>query len=55
MLITVCSTKCSSCSALHRSHATATALAASAETFSDRAATSYGSERLGFESFRARP
>ena len=50
MLITVCSTKCSSHSALHRSHATATALAASAETFSDRAATSYGSEGQGLES-----
>src|SRR5215469_2751376 len=44
MLITVCSTKCSSQSALHRPYATATALAVSAETFSDHAATSYGSE-----------
>jgi hypothetical protein len=47
--------KCSSHSELHRPHATATALAASAETFSDRAATSYGSEGWGFESLRARP
>jgi hypothetical protein len=36
--------KCSSHSELCRPHATVTALAASAETFSDRAATSYGSE-----------
>jgi hypothetical protein len=35
--------KCSSHSDLHRPHATVTALAASSETFSDRAATSYGS------------
>ena len=46
--------KCSSHSELHRPHATATALAVSAETFSDRAATSYGSEGWGFESLRAR-
>jgi hypothetical protein len=34
--------KCSSHSALYRPHATATALAASPEAFSDRAATIYG-------------
>ena len=42
--------KCSSHSALYRQHATVTALAASPEAFSDRAATSYGSEGSGFES-----
>ena len=36
--------KCSSHSELHRPQTTATALAASAETFNDHAATSYGSK-----------
>ena len=36
--------KCSSHSELHRPHTTATARATSAETFSDRAATGYGSD-----------
>jgi hypothetical protein len=49
-----CSMKCSSHSALYPPHATATALATSPETFSDRAATGYGSEGWGFESLRAR-
>jgi hypothetical protein len=39
--------KCSSHSGPYRPHATVTALAASAETFSDRVATSYGSEGRG--------
>jgi hypothetical protein len=46
--------RCSSHNAPCRPHPTATALAASVETFSDRAATSYGSEGWGFESLRAR-
>src|SRR5215472_14210141 len=54
MLITVCSTKCSSHSALHRPHATATALAVSAETFSDRAATRHGPKRWELRTLQAR-
>ena len=53
--IIACSTKMQQPQrALYRSHATATALAVSPEAFSDRAATSYGSEGRGFESLRAR-
>jgi hypothetical protein len=54
VLITVCSTKCSSQNASCRPQPTAITFPGSAQTFSDRAATDYGSEGWGFESLRAR-